>query len=423
MGASCAEDLVKVKIMPNYKRSFLIGASLKDGEKVELLFFLVQNIDVFAWSLYKVPRVDPKFIVHKLNMDPLHPSKKQRPRRSAKEHVEALRQKVGKLKEAGAIKEAFFPEWLAITVVVKKKNDKWRVFVDFTDLNQACLKDPFPMLKIHQLVDAIYRPRSLVKGQVLVDFIAEFSPKRLEMACHVEVISWKVFVDGASNAVGGGAGIVVITPEGIKLEYSFKLGFKASNNEAKYEALLVRLRVVSDLGAKEVEVYSNSRLSPFVSDNGLRFDSKAFREFCNNLGIRNQYSTLVYPQSNGQAEATNKAIVNGLKKRLEGAKGKWAYRTTLRRSTRETPFSLTFEAEAVIPAEVNLCSARVTGFTPAENEELIFQKLKLLEEHREAATIQLAEYQQKLPRRYNKSVRRREFTVGNLTLQKVVGKT
>jgi len=61
-----------------------------------------------------------------------------------------------------------------------------------------------------------------------------------------------------------------------------------------------------------------------ISDNGLQFDSKAFREFCSDLGVKNRYSTPAYPQSNGQAEATNKAIVNGLKKRLDGAKGRWA---------------------------------------------------------------------------------------------------
>ena len=92
-------------------------------------------MDVFAWSLYEVPGVDPEFIVHKLNVDPLYPPKKQKPRRSAKEHVNAIRQEVKRLKEAGAIKEIFFPEWLVNTVVEKKKNGKWRVYVDFTNLN------------------------------------------------------------------------------------------------------------------------------------------------------------------------------------------------------------------------------------------------------------------------------------------------
>ena len=58
-----------------------------------------------------------------------------------------------RLKQAGTIKKVFYPEWLANTIVVKKKNGKWRVCVDFTDLNKACPKDPFLMPKIDQLVD------------------------------------------------------------------------------------------------------------------------------------------------------------------------------------------------------------------------------------------------------------------------------
>ena len=60
-----------------------------------------------------------------------------------------------KLKHAGAIKEVFYPKWLANTMVVKKKSGKWRVCVNFTNLNKACPKDPFPMPRIDQLVDAI----------------------------------------------------------------------------------------------------------------------------------------------------------------------------------------------------------------------------------------------------------------------------
>ena len=64
-------------------------------------------------------------------------------------------------------------------------------------------------------------------------------------------------------------------------------------------------------------------LNSLVSNNGLQFDSKAFRAFCNDLGIKNKYSTPAYPQSNGQAEAMNKTILNRLKRRLDGAKGRW----------------------------------------------------------------------------------------------------
>ena len=61
---------------------------------------------------------------------------------------------MNKFKQAGAIKEVFYPEWLANTVVVKQKNGKWRVCMDFTDLNKACPKDPFPMPQIDQMVNA-----------------------------------------------------------------------------------------------------------------------------------------------------------------------------------------------------------------------------------------------------------------------------
>ena len=73
-----------------------------------MLLFLVQNVDVFAWSSYKVPRVDPEFIVHKLNVDSSFPPKKQKPSISAKEHVEVIRSEVRRLREARAIRETFF---------------------------------------------------------------------------------------------------------------------------------------------------------------------------------------------------------------------------------------------------------------------------------------------------------------------------
>ena len=67
-------------------------------------------------------------------------------------------------------------------------------------------------------------------------------------------------MDGALSAMGVGAGIVIITPEWIRLEHSFRLGFRASNNEAEYKALLVGLKTVLGIGAWDVEAYSNSRL-------------------------------------------------------------------------------------------------------------------------------------------------------------------
>ncbi|MDM1359827.1 RNA-directed DNA polymerase, partial [Myroides marinus] len=145
---------MKVVIEDDPDRFFQVGSQLPLQEREELIEFLKRNLDVFAWSAYEAPGVDPEFICHHLKVNPLVTPKKQPIRRPSKEHADAVRDEVAKLKEAGAIKEVFYPEWLANTVVVKKKSGKWRVCVDFTDLNRACPKDPFPMPKIDQLVDA-----------------------------------------------------------------------------------------------------------------------------------------------------------------------------------------------------------------------------------------------------------------------------
>ena len=130
------------------ERFFQVGSKLSPQEKETLIDFLRQNVDVFAWDAYEALGVDPNFICHHLNVSPIVTLKKQLPQRPSKEHADVVREEVIKLKKAGAIKEVFYPEWLANTVVVKKKSGKWRVCVVFTDLNKACLKDPFPMLRI-----------------------------------------------------------------------------------------------------------------------------------------------------------------------------------------------------------------------------------------------------------------------------------
>ena len=92
------------------------------------------------------------------------------------------------------------------------------------------------------------------------------------MVCHIECHPWRVFVDGASSSMGSGAEIVIITPEGVWLEHSFRLGFKASNNETEYKALLIGMRTVLDMGAQDVEVYLYSQL--VVSQVQGRFEAK-----------------------------------------------------------------------------------------------------------------------------------------------------
>ncbi|XP_030959341.1 uncharacterized protein LOC115981328 [Quercus lobata] len=488
--------------------------------------------------------------------------------------------------------------------------------------------------------DIRYMPRTAIKGQVLADLVAEFAEPTLEgmemsgsPSADGKLVStvsqhehnrWRAHIDGAANQRGSGVGLVLVSPEGITIEKSLRLGFLATNNEAEYEALLEGMSMIRKLGGTrlivgqvngELEVkdermqgylarakhlqthFSDFRLThipksgnthadslatlatssgqplprvilvedlcrptteepngvrvhsvgagtswmdplvlflkhdtlpddkveadkirrktsrfwlsedsrlyrrtfsrPYllcvhpratelipeelhegicgshtrgkslshrvmtlgywwpsmhkealeyvkkchqcqrfgtlhtlISDNGLQFDSKAFREYCNELGIINRYSTPAYPQGNGQAEAFNKIIVNGLKKRLDDAKGRWVkelahvlwtYRTTPRRSTGETPFSLTYGAEAVIPPEINFPTQRTTAFNPIANNSLLEKILDLLEEKRESAMVHLAYYQQKLKQGYDAKVKPRPLAPGDLVLRKVLG--
>ena len=154
-----SEKLEEIVIDGDLEKFFQVGTQLSPREKEELAF-LKRNIDVFAWNAYEAPRVDPEFICHHLNVNPAVLPRKQPPRRSSKEHSNAVKEEVNKFKPARAIKEVFYPEWLANTMVVKKNNGKWWVCVDFTNLNKACPKDPFPIPRIDQLVDAtVSHPR------------------------------------------------------------------------------------------------------------------------------------------------------------------------------------------------------------------------------------------------------------------------
>ena len=169
-----------------------------------------------------------------------------------------------------------------------------------------------------------------------------------------------------------------------------------------------------------------------ISDNGLQFDSKAFMKYCSDLGVKNRYSTPAYPQGNRQAEAVNKVILNGLKKRLDDVKGRWVeelphvlwtYRTMPRKSTGETSFSMTYGAEAVIPLENSFPTMRSSTFTSDRNNELLKKNLDLIEKRRKNAMVQLAYYQHKLKQGYNMNVKLRPLALGDLVLRKVVGNT
>ena len=124
--------------------------------------------------------------------------------------------------------------------------------------------------------------------------------------------------------------------------------------------------------------------------------------------------------------------MNGLKKRLDDAKGKWVeelphvlwtYRTTSRKSIRETHFSMIYGAKVVIPFENGFPTMRNNTFTSDGNDELLKKNLDLVEERRENVMVQLAYYQHKLKQGYDMNVKLRPLAPGDLVLRKVLGNT
>ena len=152
----------------NLEKFTKIGTSMGEKTKQELIGFLKQSTDVFAWSHEDMPGIDPSVITHRLNVSPSYKPVRQKKRVFALERDNAIKEEVHKLVTVEFIREVYYHDWLANVVMVKKANGKWRMCVDFIDLNKACPKDSYPLPCIDQLVD------STVEHQLL-SFINEFS--------------------------------------------------------------------------------------------------------------------------------------------------------------------------------------------------------------------------------------------------------
>ncbi|KAK3005034.1 hypothetical protein RJ639_016773 [Escallonia herrerae] len=265
--------------------------------------------------------------------------------------------------------------------------------------------------------DIHYRPRPSIKGQALADFIVECtlpieveeSPlgvKKPFLPDQIGLFTWTFYVDGSSNTSESGA--VDYFTKWVEAEAL------ATISEKKCEDFFWRA-VVCRFGIPRV----------LVTDNGKQFDNPTFRTFCANLSIEQRFTSVAHPQTNGQTEVTNRTLLQGIKKKLDGAKGLWvdelpkilwAYNTTTRTSTGETPFSLSFGTDALIPVEVGLPSLQLTTHDPVQNKEDLRANLDLLDERREQAAVRLAAYKHRVSKFYDQRVRHRAFRVGNLVL-------
>ena len=163
-----------------------------------------------------------------------------------------------------------------------------------------------------------------------------------------------------------------------------------------------------------------------VSDNGTQFASQQLGKLCIEVGIKQVFASVEHPQTNGQVESANRILLRGLKRRLEKAKGTWAeevprmwaYHTTPQSSTMETPFSLVYGSNAMIPVEIHESSSRFQSFMAEESNEERNVNLDLLEEAREEARIKVEAVKRRVEHQYSSKVKPRRFQVVDLVMRK-----
>ena len=110
--------------------------------------------------------------------------------------------------------------------------------------------------------DIKYKPKTAIQGQILADFVMEFTSAKLaeDTQTTPDLPIWKLSVDGAANAQGSGVGLILTSPKGIDIEYALRFGFRASNTETEYEAVIARLNLAHSMEVDQLEVCSDSQL-------------------------------------------------------------------------------------------------------------------------------------------------------------------
>ena len=157
------------KVMLDGLEKFTYASSLLFGDKKEQLrLVLLNNVDVLAWNHLDMVGISSTVASHKLNIIPTARLVKQKVRCFHLDRHQIIQTEVDNLFKAGFIREVKYPKWLANVVVVPKKGGKWRVCVDYINLNESCLKDSFPLQRIDQIVD-------VAVGHEILSFLDVFS--------------------------------------------------------------------------------------------------------------------------------------------------------------------------------------------------------------------------------------------------------
>ncbi|GKB54766.1 reverse transcriptase domain-containing protein [Tanacetum coccineum] len=234
-------------------------------------------------------------VEHRLNMrEGCSPIRKKKRGQSA-DQIQAIQEEVGKLVEAGIMKEVHYHDWLSNPVMVKKHDGSWRICVNFKDLNKACPKDGYPLPEIDWKVESLcgfpfkcfldaykgYHQIQMAKeDEEKTAFITSVQENEAANSGASQVNRTKG-KGGIHHLFGGnqrngkrspddekrsagldssGAGLILTNPEGMEFTYALRFRFDATNNEVEYEALIAGLRIAEQLGVKNLQANVDSRL-------------------------------------------------------------------------------------------------------------------------------------------------------------------
>ncbi|VFQ79051.1 unnamed protein product [Cuscuta campestris] len=243
--AEPAEEVEEVPLDPQVpERKVKVGATLTTSQRMRLVEVLAAYRVIFAWGPGDMPGVDPKIICHRLAVNPESRPVKQKKRFLSSERREFIS------------KERLTPYFQAHPVQVLSQQPIGALLRSPNAPERMSKRAVF--LGAFQIE---FKPRPAIKGQALADFVVECTAREEPSPEEPETDNWWiVFTDGSSAARNSGGGVVVIAPEGFRAYYSIRFGFKASNNEAEYEALLGGLHLAAGMNATKLRVKCDSKL-------------------------------------------------------------------------------------------------------------------------------------------------------------------
>ncbi|XP_016185043.1 uncharacterized protein LOC107626660 [Arachis ipaensis] len=299
------DELQKILLTTKAEQFTYIGRALEGEKRTKLIRVLQDNADLFAWTPADMLGIDPNIICHKLSINKTSKPIAQKKRNLGAEKMKAALEETKKLLNTGFIKELRFTTWLSNVVMILMHQEDQSKTAFITEHGNLCYKVmPFGLKNAgatyQQLMDKVfqqqigrnmeiyvddmvakisiltkpelagrltkwsvelseydvqYQPRKTPRLQILADFISELTTEDKQTEHN-----WKLYVDGAANKAGSGAGVTLKEGEQVIAEQSLQFSFPASNNQVEYEALLAGLKLAQDLQIAHLTVYCDSLL-------------------------------------------------------------------------------------------------------------------------------------------------------------------